>query len=773
MKSLFAWLLLAAWPGLAANLTRGPYLQRADATEITVVFRTDLPSTGAVRFGVRPGPLTAVVTEPVPSTEHQLRLTGLTPSTRYAYEVVVDGVTVAGGDAFRFRTHPPVGTAEPFRFFAWGDSGNGSANQFAVAGRMADQAGDAALSLILGDIVYDLGEASLYDDRYFAPYAPLLRRMVVWPTIGNHDVALDPLGGPYLDAFVLPTNNPASSELYYSFDYGDAHFVCLDTHVSGHAPGSAQLQWAAADLAASSAKWKFVFFHVPPYSGGTHLDDPLVRAGIVPMLEAAGVDVVFSGHSHVYERTYLLNNHAIVQGDPSAYVKASPDAGTLYVVSGTAGQSGALADPAHPLMAFQAGNTWGASVVDVSGNTLRGYFLDQDGGAMDLFRLSKGADTTAPSLRTARALSPTVLQLAFDEPLVAGGAVQVANYLVSPAVSVTGAMLGSDLRTVLLTTAPHSAGTYQVTATGLSDGDGNSSATSAIYEVAPSVQVLSGALKYFVGPTPTDWKGITFDDSTWTSGTQPIGYGAGEATTVSLGAQATLYTRAHFTPPAPISRLRDLTLDIDFDDGFVASLNGVEISRQNVPLGQTDATLASASHQWGVVSEHRLVVPPGLLVGGDNVLAIEVHNVALSSSDLFLSVGLRGVLANLGTDAGVDAGLDAGIDAGTDAGFDAGIDAGVDAGVDAGEDAGSDAGVDAGSDAGSGVDGSVDAGLEADAGSPDAGPQDAGPSDAGAPLGTQGGGCGCQSADGLLSLLGLALVARRRQRSGSTLITLR
>ena len=507
---------------------------------------------------------------------------------------------------------------------------------------------------------------------------------------------------------------------------------------------------------------------MPPYSGGTHLDDPLVRAGIVPMLEAAGVDVVFSGHSHVYERTYLLNNHAIVQADPASYLKASPDGGTLYVVSGTAGQSGPLADPAHPLMAFQAGNTWGASVVDVSGNTLRGYFLNMDGVAVDLFRLSKGADTTAPTLRTARAITPTLLQLAFDEPLVAsvgpGGALQRTNYTISPAVFVTGALLGSDLRTVVLTTAAHAPGTYQVTATGLSDEVGNlSAATSAAYQVVPSLLLTSTSLKYFAGPTPPDWQRTTFDDSTWTSGTQPLGYGAaGLSTTVALGSEGTLYTRTHFTPGVALSRVRELTLAIDYDDGFVASLNGVEIARQNVPVAQTNTTLASASHQWGVWPEHRLVIPTeGLLLPGDNVLAIEVHNVALSSSELFLSAELRSVLDDV-PDAGVDAGVDAGMDAGVDAGAEA--DAGLDA--DAGVDAGLDAGLDAGEvDAGAFV--FVDAGF--DAGSPGAGgDDDAGQPDAGVPIGTIGGGCGCQSVGSegaLLSLLALVLRRSRARRA--------
>ncbi len=772
VRTLPLLLALCSLPVGAAGLTRGPYLQLADATGITVVFRTDSPAMGSVRYGTSGGPLSGLVSDPMPTSMHALRLSGLLPATSYGYEVVVDGVTVAGGEAFRFRTHPPVGIAAPFRLFAWGDSGTGTPGQLAVAERLADQVGDATLSLILGDIIYDVGAPELYDDRFFSPYAPLLRRMVVWPTIGNHDVGQDPLGGPYLDAFVLPTNNPANTELYYSFDYGDAHFVCLDTHVSGHAAGSAQLQWAAADLAASNATWKIVYFHVPPYSGGTHLDNPTVRSGIVPLVEAAGVDLVFSGHSHVYERTYLLQNHAIAQADPSTYVKASPDAGTLYVVSGTAGQSGALADPAHPLMAFQVGNVTGHSVVDVSGDTLHGYFLREDGTAVDLFRLSKGTDVTPPRLLAARALSPTAVEVSFDEPVragtSAGGAERLTSWTITPPVSVTAASLSTDQRTVQLTTAPHANGRYSITANGVADraaaANLSSAARQAPYAVSPSVTLMTGALRFLVpaAGAPPAWTTRAFDDSTWSQGNQPIGYGEpGLATTVALGTAVTLYTRAHFTPPVAPSQLGELTLELDYDDGFVAFLNGVEIARQNVLAGQDSNSLASASRDRGLL-EHRLVraPPAGLLVPGDNVLAIEVHNVAATSSDLYLSATLRGRLEDSADAGAPDAGsADAGsTDAGdTDAGN-------PDAGnPDAGNpDAGN---PDAGNtDAGNTDAGNTDAGA-LDAGSPDAGGADAGNTDAGAGPGGVAGGCGCDGgASGPFVLLLLSLLAVRRRR---------
>lgn len=695
-------------------ITRGPYLQLVDATGITVVFRTDTTSVATVRYGAGQS-LTATQSELVPTTEHVVRLTGLSPSTRYGYELEIDGVPMLGGEELHFRT-APFGP-EPFRFFAWGDSGTGTNAQLKVAARLADEVGDATFSLILGDIIYYLGEPQLYDARYFEPYAPLLRRMVIWPTIGNHDVGLDPLGGPYLDAFHLPSNNPANTELYYSFDYGDAHFVCLDTHVSGHAANSAQVQWAAADLAASNAKWKIAYFHVPPYSGGSHPDDPGVRDGLLPTLEAGGVDVVFSGHSHVYERTFLLSNNTIVQGDASTYVKSSADGGTLYVVSGTAGQSDPVSNPMHPLMAFQVGNTLGASVMDVSGDSLRGYFLAQDGSAVDLFRLSKGADVTPARLLAARANSPTELEVSFDEPMAVDGGVELASrWSISPTVAVTGAQLSSDARTVRLSTAVHAPGDYVVSVNMVSDALGNRGNANARYPVRTQVRLSTSTRSTSVAP-PVEWRTVAFDDTSWTAASMPLGFGASSLSTV-LAPAATVYARVHFTPPAV--PLRALVLSLDYDDGFVASLNGVELLRQNVPANQNDTTLASSTREAGFVQRWVLPVQPSeVLFAGDNVLAIEAHDSVAAGGDVVLSAQVDAVLEL--SDAGV---VDAGV---PDAG-------GGDA--DAGE-------VDAGSDAGS-----------ADAGAPE---PDAGPSE----FSGVSGGCGCQSVDPMALVFALITIRRR------------
>ena len=168
----------------------------------------------------------------MPQTEHVFRLSGLLPATRYAYALELDGQPLYTSAALRFRTHPPPGAAEPFRLFAWGDSGTATAGQFRVAQRMANELNGAAFSLILGDIIYQDGHPLEYDPKFFRPYAALTSRMVIWPVVGNHDVLFDPSGQPWMDAFHTPANNPLFTELYYSFDYANAHVVVLDTHVT-------------------------------------------------------------------------------------------------------------------------------------------------------------------------------------------------------------------------------------------------------------------------------------------------------------------------------------------------------------------------------------------------------------------------------------------------------------------------------------------------------------------------------------------------------------
>ena len=473
----------------AANVNRGPYLQSASQTGITIVWNTDQAFGCALRYGKHPESLDSEVSLGAGNV-HVAVLTNLQPDTKYFYEIDVDGNLVFSGDDYWFRTYPPVGGTRPFSFLAWGDSGTGDASQSAVATQMDTLVPRPEFALGIGDLVYPAGEPANYNPHYFGPYRNLIRNMVIWPAMGNHDAGTAS-GQPYLDAFYCPTNtgasgNPSNTELYYSFDYGNSHFVCLDSQVTyglGAAAQSAMLQWLADDLDAANtqgARWKFVYFHHPPYTKGTHDSDTeaqliWMRTNLNPVMEARGVDMVLTGHSHVYERTYLLKNDAVLQGNAADYTKIATPDGCIYIVTGCGGKSGSGALN-HPLAAFSKGNVTGSSVIDVSADVCRGYFIESNGQRIDLFSLSKAADTVSPFVRVVSA-TEFELELVFNEPVEAGagggGAENLGNYAISGGVTVTGATLRSDGRSVVLSTTAHAPSTaYSVAISNVRDRAG-------------------------------------------------------------------------------------------------------------------------------------------------------------------------------------------------------------------------------------------------------------------------------------------------------------
>jgi PKD repeat protein len=448
----------------SASLTRGPYLQAAGQNTLTLVWNLDVSAPCVLRWGTLRGPNWENVQDLAAAKVHTLTLDALRPDTRYFYEIEADGLVVATGADCYFDTYPPINSRKPFTFLAWGDSGSGDANQAAVAAQMNALSPRPAFGLGIGDLIYPAGEAANYNPRFFTPYAPMLRNMVVWPAMGNHD-AMTKNGKPYLDAFVLPTGS--GTELYYSFDYGNAHFTCLDsqvTYFAGTTARNVMLAWLAADLDDANsrgARWKIVFFHHPPYSKGTHDSDTdaqltWMRNNLNPVMEARGVDFVLTGHSHVYERSYLLKNDAILQGSLNDYSKIATPDGSIYMVAGCGGEVGTGALN-HPLMAYAQGNIAGNAVIDVSFDECRGYFVQSTGARLDLFNLRKAIDAAPPALTGADALSTASVRVTFSEPVQAGtganGAENLSNYAVSGGATISAAALQSDARTVLLSTS--------------------------------------------------------------------------------------------------------------------------------------------------------------------------------------------------------------------------------------------------------------------------------------------------------------------------------
>jgi len=405
-----------------SELTRGPYLQLGTPDSVVVRWRTAVPTDSRVRFGAAPGSLTSFADDAAATTEHVVKVAGLAPGTRYYYGVGSSAAELAGGDAqHHFVTAPLSGTTT--RLWVLGDSGTAGAGARAVRDAYTSLTGPAHtdLWLMLGDNAYQSGTDAEYQAAVFDMYPQMLRTSVLWPTLGNHDgVAADSAtqSGPYYDMFSLPAQGQAGgmvsgTEAYYSFDFGDIHFICLDSFETNRSPGAAMLTWLQEDVMATDRTWVIAFWHHPPYSKGSHDSDNEIemaemRANALPILEAAGVDLVLSGHSHSYERSYLLDGHYGVSttltssmildsgsgrvSGPGAYTKGAgspaPHDGSVYVVAGSSGQvsGGALN---HPAM-FLSLNVLGSLVLEIAGPQLNGRFLDDAGVWRDEFTLYKG-----------------------------------------------------------------------------------------------------------------------------------------------------------------------------------------------------------------------------------------------------------------------------------------------------------------------------------------------------------------------------------------------
>ncbi|MCG6888232.1 MAG: metallophosphoesterase family protein [Gammaproteobacteria bacterium] len=397
-----------------AELERQPYLQSISDTRVVMRWRTTSGDSSRVSYGSSVGNLNTDVDMPGLRTEHEVVITGLAANTKYFYSVgSVSGSIEAGNDAGHyFITAPDVGSSRKIRIWAIGDAGTGKTTQDDVRDayyNLDDVETDVVLAL--GDNAYSDGTESDYTNNFFNVYNGLLKHAPVWSTRGNHD--RDP--GIYETAFTHPTQAEgggiaSGSELYYSFDYGNIHFVCLDSFTDSNLKGTAMYTWLENDLASTLQKWIIAYWHHPPYSRSSAHDSDsesgqrLSREMANPILESYGVDLQLGGHNHFYSRTVLINNHyglsdtwdadihAIDPGDgrgngDGVYRKESNPEGAVYVLAGSSGKIDYT--PIHHPANFIEDEVLGSMVIDVEGDRMDVRMLRENGTVQDYFSITK------------------------------------------------------------------------------------------------------------------------------------------------------------------------------------------------------------------------------------------------------------------------------------------------------------------------------------------------------------------------------------------------
>jgi PKD repeat protein/predicted phosphodiesterase len=364
-------------PISCSSTRRDPYI--AFVTTDAAVIAWQCTRQATIRWGVAPN-IDQSADATANTDHHKFNIVPLSPQTTYAYQVEVSG-SVLGAGTF---TTAPTRAENRFTFAAFADAGDGSANQRAVANLLAGS--DIDFAVIAGDVVYDRGADSEFDPRYFAPYRGIINRTPFFPVVGNHDIVAD--GGA---TFMKNFHHPEGT-FYFDFQWGDTHFIALD---SNRPTDAAQRSWLSSTLAASTARWKIVYFHHPPFSSGGFQGSNLgVRSNWVPLFEQHHVDLVISGHEHSYERTIPIN-------------------GVTYLVTGGGGAP-LLPVGRSSFTAFSR-SIHHATFITMTPTTLTIAATDPNGVVLDSHTITKGGNQPPTARMTANPTSgPAPLPVHFD-----------------------------------------------------------------------------------------------------------------------------------------------------------------------------------------------------------------------------------------------------------------------------------------------------------------------------------------------------------------------
>lgn len=674
---------VALWasPGEAQGqtVTRGPYLQLGTSTSMVIVWRTDSPTDSRVRYGSAAATLDKSVSGSAKVTQHEVTVNGLAPGQVYYYAVGTSSKDLAGGTkGHLFRTSPAAG-ASRIRFWVAGDSRAaaepaGMAYTKKVTEAMLTFTGEARPSLFLhtGDMI-NSGQDSEFQSMFFTPYAKVLRNTVCWPALGNHDIEPGPSPSFY-KVYVLPKAGQAGglssgTESYFSFDKANVHFVVLNSQTEDRGTDKPMLTWLKKDLAATKQTWIVALWHHPPYVKWGHDSDdkvnelPMVqmRENAVPLLEAAGADLMFFGHSHVYSRTALVagahetptpvdvskkvidGGDGKLMGTTGPYVK-SGKAGAVYVVAGHGGTDlHQPPDKNHPLTHL-AQKRHGSCVVSVDRNVLRLVNLASDGKITDRFTMVKGkalvlaepngGETFAPGQKVpirwatvGASGGPVKLELSIDggatwTSIAASATKSGHSWMVPPSITHKG------LVRVTSTTDPK-----------LTDqGDG-------LFSIGVKTKVVVQGASWSYSDDGIDhktaWLASGFDHSKWSSGPAQLGYGDGDESTVLKNPDPnypSVYFRKEVTIPAAVE---SASLSVIHDDGAAVWINGVQVLAKYVANGTGYAAWASQGSQENELSSKEIKgAEAKAFKVGDNTIAVMVKQLDGVSSDISFDLAL-------------------------------------------------------------------------------------------------------------------------------------
>lgn len=308
-KTIILFVLIALAIEANAKVLMQPYLQAVTNNSIYLLVETDsekpvesfLEYPDGMRKTIKS--IAFEVTDAKPATYvHSFKYINLHPATKYSYSMKDGDVTYKGS----FNTAPNANARGKFKFTSYGDSRSAPKLFAKISKGMESENPD--FSVYLGDLSFD-GSYKLWKNEFFIPeQLSLAKNVPFFNAVGNHE-------GWKINtkAFTEAPISAGGNQEYYSFDYGDIHFLVLSTQ-NKIGEDSPQWKFAEEDLKNSKAKWKFVAFHIPAYGAGAHGESKGMIKMSEKIFEKQGVDVVLTGHSHFYQHNKVNKIHHFILG---------------------------------------------------------------------------------------------------------------------------------------------------------------------------------------------------------------------------------------------------------------------------------------------------------------------------------------------------------------------------------------------------------------------------------------------------------------------------
>lgn len=362
------------------RLPKQPYVQNPGPTAITIVYEADTPGRGTVKFAAgrhfdqtAPAELFQKIQHSKGVTYlYRARLESLQPATQYKYRVVheAEGQSPIKSRIAWFQTWPD-GPA-PITFIAYGDTRTSPETHAVIASRFEQY--HPAFILFTGDAIGILGDPyEQWERQFFEPLEAVMGATPLFFARGNHD-------GPPEE--MLRWFDTPGGQTWYSFTCGPVHVAVVDCYVDE----SEFRDWLDRDLAEARAPWKIVMYHNPTFDFGGHLSH--WGRDLLGIFAKHEVDLVLSGHSHLYERFVPLR------------LDASSDHATTFVTTGGGGARLYQIAP-HPLL-VKADSIHHYCVFEADSDRLAMRALTPLGQEIDRFTLTKaggqsGEDAPPPA----------------------------------------------------------------------------------------------------------------------------------------------------------------------------------------------------------------------------------------------------------------------------------------------------------------------------------------------------------------------------------------